>query len=139
MPASTQNSQEIVFKPHYPLRIRMTVYLYPIGVLAFIFFSYMAIVSRSIIPYAIYAFIFAFTIFSMAMILFREARFGEHITLKRYFLPNRIIRYEDVVDFNLRGLVARRGGIPLANVENRAEFEKIIKRLISLHKIKLKK
>ena len=132
-------SDEIVFKPQYPMRIRMSVVLYPIGVLACIFFIFMAVASRSIFPYILYAFIFGFTVLSMPMIIFREARFGDVITLKRYFLPRRIIHYEDVVDFTLRGLVAKRGGIPLANVQNRPEFEKIIKRLVALHKIKLKK
>ncbi len=131
--------EEIVFKPKYPLRVRITVWLYPIGVIACIFFVIMAAISRSVFPYLIYAFIFAFTVLSMPMILFREVRFGEAITVKRYFLPRRIIQYEEVVDFTLRGLVAKRGGIPLANVQNRAEFEKIIKRLVAQHKIKMKK
>jgi hypothetical protein len=139
MTTTNTKNTEIIFKPQYPFRVRLSVYLYPIGVIACLFFSYMAIVSRSILPYAIYAFIFAFTIFSMPMIIFREARFGEQITIQRYFLPRRIIRYEDVVDFTLRGLVAKRGGIPLANVQNRTEFEKIIKRLVAQHKIKLNK
>jgi hypothetical protein len=138
--ASTNPLQEdIVFKPQYPLRIRMTVVLYPIGVIACIFFIFMALASRSIFPYVIYAIIFGFTVLSMPMIIFREARFGEVIILKRYFLPRRIIHYEDVVDFTLRGLVAKHGGIPLANVQNRSEFEKIIKRLVAQHKIKIKK
>jgi hypothetical protein len=75
----------------------------------------------------------------MPMIIFREVRFGKAITLKRYFLPPRIIQYEDVTDFSLRGLVARHGGIPLANLQNRADFEKIIKRLVAQHKMQLKK
>jgi hypothetical protein len=131
--------EEIVFKPQYPLRIRLSVYLYPIGAIACIFFIFMAVSSRSIFPYIIYAFIFGFTILSMPMIIFREARFGEAITIKRYFLPPRIIQYDNVVDLTTRGLVAKRGGIPLANVQNRAEFEKIIKRLVAQRKIKLKK
>jgi hypothetical protein len=131
--------KEIVFKPQYPLRIRLSVILYPIGVIACIFFIFMAIVSHSIFPYIIYAFIFGFTVVSMPMIIFREARFGEFITLKRYFMPRRIIRYEDVVDLTLRGLIAKRGGIPLSNIQNRPEFEKIIKQLVGRHKITLKK
>ncbi len=131
--------EEVVFKPQYPMRIRMSVVLYPIGVVACIFFIFMAIASSRIFPYIIYAFIFGFTVLSMPMIIFREARFGEGITIKRYFLPRRIIHYEDVVDLTPRGLVAKRGGIPLANVQNRAEFEKIINRLVAQHKIKLKK
>lgn len=131
--------EEQVFKPQYPLRIRMSVYIYPIGVIACIFFIFMAFASRSIFPYIIFAAIFGFTVVSMPMIIFREARFGEAITIKRYFLPPRIIQYEDVIDLTQRGLVAKRGGIPLVNVENRSEFEKIIKRLVSQHKIKFKK
>jgi hypothetical protein len=131
-------SEDLVFKPQYPLRIRMSVFLYPIGVIACIFFIFMALISRSIFPYIIYAIIFGFTILSMPMIIFREVRFGEVITVKRFFMPRRIIQYEDVVDLTTRGLAAKRGGIPLANVQNRSDFEKIIKRLVAQHKIKLK-
>jgi hypothetical protein len=138
---STSNSthEEIVFKPRYPLRIRLSVYLYPIGVIACIFFIMMAFATRSIFPYAIYAIIFGFTVLSMPLVIFREVRFGEAIFLKRYFMPSRTIQYEDVTDFTLRGLVAKHGGIPLANLQNRADFEKIIKRLVAQHKIHLKK
>jgi len=139
MPIKTASQEEIIFKPQYPMRIRMSVYLYPIGVLACLYFIYMAVLSRSIFPNIIFAFIFGFTILSMPMIIFREVRFGDAIRIKRYFLPPRKINYEDVTDFTLRGLVAKHGGIPMANVQNRSEFEKIIKRLAAQHKIKLKK
>ena len=139
MPIKTASQEEIIFKPQYPMRIRMSVILYPIGVIACVFFIFMAVASRSIFPYIIYAFVFGFTVLSMPMIIFREACFGEVITLKRYFLPRRIIQYEDVVDLTPRGLVAKRGGIPLANVLNRSEFEKIVKRLVAQRKITLKK
>ena len=139
MTPTNPSHEDLVFKPQYPMRIRMSVFLYPIGVIACIFFIFMAVISRSIFPYIIYAIIFGFTVLSMPMIIFREVRFGEVITLKRYFLPRRIIHYEDVVDLTLRGLVAKHGGIPLANVQNRPEFEKIIKRLVAQHKINLKK
>jgi hypothetical protein len=138
-PLNKSSMEELVFKPVYPMRVRLTVFLYPIGIIACIFFIYLAISSRSIFPNIIYAFIFGFTSLSMPMILFREVRFGDVITLKRYFLPRRSIRYEDVVDFTPRGLVAKHGGIPLSNVQNRADFDKIIKKLIAQHRIKLKK
>ena len=139
--SSTDNSTraEIVFKPRYPFRIRMSVYLYPIGVIACIFFVVMAIISRSVFPYVIYAIIFGFTVLSMPMIIFREVRFGEAIILKRYFLPPRIIQYDDVTEISPRGLVARHGGIPLANLQNRAEFDKVVKRLVAQHRLNLKK
>lgn len=140
MPTENTSTEEVVFKPTYPWRIKMTVFLYPVGIAAMLFFLYLAVASGKIIPYAVYAFIFAFTIFSMPLVIFREVRFGEEvIIMKRYFLPRRTIRYADVVELNPRGLVVKRGGIPLVNVQNRAEFEKIVKRLVAQHKIKLKK
>ena len=136
---SNPTTEEVVFKPQYPTRVRLSVYLYPIGIIACIFFIFLAVISRSVFPDIIYAFVFGFIILTMPMIIFREVRFGDVIILKRYFLLRRIIRYEDVVELTPRGLVAKHGGIPLANVQNRAEFEKIIKRLVAQHKIKLKK
>jgi hypothetical protein len=140
MAQPTQNTNdELVFKPVYPGRIRFTLYLYPLGILACISFIFMAIYSRTVFPNLIYAFIFGFTLLTVPMILFREVRFGEVITLKSWFRPRRIIRYEDVVSLTPRGLVAKHGGIPLVNVQNRAEFEKIIRKLANQRKIKLTK
>ena len=125
---SDSTREDNVFKPHYSLRVRLSIFLYPIGVIACIFFIYMTIASHAVFPYAIYAIIFGFTVLSMPMIIFREVKFGETI-----------IHYEDVTDFTLRGLVAKHGGIPFANVQNRGEFEKIIRRLVARHKITLQK
>ncbi len=138
-PTSTISNDEVIFKPVYPSRVRFTIFLYPLGILACLFFIFMAVISRSVFPNLIFAFIFGFTTLSMPMILFREVRCGDVITLKRYFLPRRIIRYEDVVSLTPRGLVAKHGGIPTSNVLNRAEFEKIIRRLANQHKLKLSK
>ncbi len=136
-PTDDPSKEELIFKPVYPARVRFTIFLYPVGIIACLFFIFMAIASRSVFPNIIYAFVFGFTTLSMPMVLFREVRFGDVITLKRYFLPRRIIHYEDVTALTPRGLVAKRGGIPLSNVLNRAEFEKIVKKLASRHKIKL--
>ncbi len=138
-PSTESEKDEMVFKPVYPPRVRFSVYLYPIGILACLFFIVMAVIDRSIFPNIIFALIFGFTTLSMPMILFREARFGEVITLKRYFLPRRIIRYEDVTALTPRGLVAKRGGISMVNVQNRSEFDKIIRRLANQHRLKLAK
>jgi hypothetical protein len=137
--STSTHNEELVFKPQYPFRIRMSIVLYPIGVIACVFFIFMAFISRSIFPYIIYAIIFGFTVLSMPMIIFREVCFGDTIKIRRYFLPRRIIRFEDVVDLTPRGLIAKRGGIPLANVQNRSDFERIIKKLVAQHKITLKK
>ena len=83
--SSTSNStrEEIVFKPRDPLRIRLSVYLYPIGIAARVFFIILAIISRYVYPNAIYALIFAFTVFSLPMFVFRESCFGEANPIKR--------------------------------------------------------
>jgi hypothetical protein len=139
MEAKKSSQQEIIFKPQYPLRIRLSVYLYPVGVLACLYFIFMAVVSRSIFPNIIFAFIFGFTVLSMPMIIFREISFGDEIRIKRYLLPARKIQYQDVTALTLRGLVAIHGGLPLSSVQNRPEFDRIIKRLSLQHKINLKK
>jgi hypothetical protein len=139
--ASSNNASlnELVFKPVCPVRVRLSIFLYPVGILACIFFIHLALTSLSVFPNIIYTFIFGIITLTMPMILFREVRFGNAITLKRYFRLNKIIRYEEVVDFTLRGFVAKYGGISLANVQNRSEFEKIIKRLGAQRKIIMKK
>ena len=138
---STRDStqEEDIFKPPYPLRVRISVFLCPFGVIAGIFFIYLAIASQAVFPRTIYAIIFGFTVLSMPMIIFRKFRFGETIILKRYFLKSQIIHYEVMTDFTMRGLGARHGVIPLANVQNRSEFEKIICHLVARHKITLQK
>jgi len=75
----------------------------------------------------------------MSVVIFREVRFGRQTIVKRYFLPPSRIDYEDVTDLTPRSLVALHGGIPLVNVQNGAEFDKIIKRLATQQKIKLNK
>ena len=131
--------EEIVFKPQYPVRVRLTVYLAPIGLLACVFFLWLAIITGRYFPDLLFALIFSVTTFSLPMIIFREARFGEEIVVKRYFLPKAVIQYKDVTGWGPRGLSAKRGGIPLANVQNSKEFEDIIQRLAAQRKIKMSK
>lgn len=133
-------SEEMVFKPAYPARVKLSIFLYPVGIIFILVFIFMAAFTQRLMPYLIFAFVIAFTTLSMPVILFREVRFeDERIVLKRYYLPRRVVRYEDVIDLSQRGLVAKHGGIPLANVQNRAEFEKIIRKLVNQKKIKLLK
>jgi hypothetical protein len=135
----SDSQEEIIFKPKYPSRIMLTVFLYPIGIIACIFFIYLAFTTRRIFPYGLFALIFGFTTLSMPIILVRGIHFNKCITVKRYFLPSRKIQYQDVVKLTSHGLVAKRGGIPLANVQNRDEFEKIIRKLVNRNVIRLEK
>jgi hypothetical protein len=131
--------EEIVFKPQYPARVRLSIYLAPFGLLACILFAWLAITTGKFFPDAVIAFIFGITTLSMPTILFREARFGQAIVVKRYFLPRVTIQYKDVTGWGPRGLRARRGGIPLANVQNSREFEAILQRLVAQRKIRLER
>jgi hypothetical protein len=137
MSRDPSSKDELVFKPEYPTRIRVSVYLFPIGMLACVFFIWSMIISASIFPNLIFALIFGVTSMSMPLILFREVRFGEVIVVRRYYLPKLVIRYTDVVELTARGLRAKHGGIPLANVQNRKEFEKIFHQLVRQKKIVL--
>jgi hypothetical protein len=140
MPSEKSSSpEELVFKPNYPPHIRFTVYLYPIGVIICIFFIYLAFNTQRIFPYSLFALVFGLTTLTMPLVLFREVRFNDAIKVKRFFLPTRTINYEDVVTLTSQGLVAKKGGIPLANVRNRDEFEKIIKNLANRKVIHLEK
>jgi hypothetical protein len=139
MSKNQSTKEEIIFKPRYPFRVRLTVYLAPLGLLACVFFTWLALITGRLFPNLLFAFIFGFTTISMPMIIFREARFGEAIVVKRYFLPRIIIQYKDVTGWGPRGLSARHGGIPLANVQNSKEFEAIIQRLAAQRKINLSK
>lgn len=134
------SDKEMVFKPKYPARIMLTVYLYPLGMVIFFLFIYMAVTSHRIFPYGLFALVFGFTLASMPLILFREIHFfDDRLILKRYFFPARTILYQDIINLTSRGLVARRGGVPLVNVQNRKEFEKTIHRLVARQKIILVK
>jgi hypothetical protein len=137
MSADSSNHDEIVFKPEYPNRVRVSVILFPFGILACVLFLYLTIVSGAIFPNLVFALIFGVTSLSMPMIVFREAHFGEAIVVRRYFLPRMTIRYADVTGLTARGLRAKHGGIPLANVQNRKEFEKIFHQLVRQKKIVL--
>jgi hypothetical protein len=137
MPLSEKEIDELIFKPKYPARIMVTVYLYPLGVILFIFFLFLAFASARLFPYGLIAIVFGFTIITMPMILFREIHFRDQsILIKRYYFPSRTIYYEDIVDLTSRGLVARHGGVPLVNVSNRKILEKMIHKLVSRGKIK---
>jgi hypothetical protein len=140
MTSVEKEKAETIFKPKYPPRIMLTVYLYPLGAILFILFIFLMFSSGRFFPYGLFALVFGFTLSSMPMILFREIRFLEEaIRIKRYYFPARTLSYGDIIDLTSRGLVAKRGGVPLVNVINRKDLEKMILKLASRGKIKLEK
>jgi hypothetical protein len=78
---------------------------------------------------------------SLPFRVFRQASFGDKITVKRYLLPDLVIEYKDITSFDKLSLSTPKKGISLYMLthDSLEEFEKIILSLMSARKIKLKK
>jgi hypothetical protein len=132
---------EIIFKPKYNGSMRFAMILYPVWAGLFAYFLYQAIVTRSYTPQGFLAVIFGLMTISLPFRVFREIRFGEHITVKRYLLPDLVIEYKDITSFNKMSLSTPKTGISTYMLlpHSLDEFERIIHNLMSARKIKLKK
>jgi len=115
--------------------------LYPVWLGLFGYFLYQAILTRSYNPQGFLAVIFGIMTISLPFRVFREVRFGENITVKRYLLPDLVIEYKDVTSFDKMSLSTPRAGISIYMLTPHSldEFEGIIHSLMSTRKIKLKK
>ena len=132
---------ETIYKPKYNGSMRFAMILYPVWVGLTLYFLYQWYVTRSFSPQGFLAVIFAIMTFSLPFRVFREVRFGDRITVKRYFLPDLVIEYKDITSFDKMGLNASKKGISLymLNHDSLEEFERIVHNLMSARKIKLKK
>jgi len=132
---------EIIFKPKYNGSMRFALILWPAWAGLCIYFLYQGIVTQSYNPQGILAFIFGAMTVSLPFRVFRDARFGEQIVVRRYLMPDLKIKYEDIVAFSPYGLRATSGNISMQMLqyESVMEFGKIINKLISEKKIKLRK
>lgn len=132
---------ETIYKPKYNGSMRFAVYLYPLWLILFGYFLYQSIAARSYNPQGFLAVVFGMMVFSLPFRVFREARFGQRIIVKRYLLPDLIIEYRDIVTFDRLSLSTPKKGISLymLNYDSREEFDAIIHNLMSTKKIKLKK
>lgn len=133
---------ETVYKPRYNGAMKVAIFLYPVWVILTVYFLYQWYVTHSFNPQGFLAMVFGLMAWSLPFRVFREARFSDHITVKRYLLPDLTIKYKDIIayDKNMR-LDAKNKGISLymINYDSLEEFEEIIQRLMSARKIKLKK
>lgn len=137
----TTSKSETVYKPKYNGSMRFAMILYPLWLGLFIYFLYQALATRSYNPQGFLAVIFGLMTISLPFRIFREVRFGENITVKRYLLPDLVIDYKDITSFDKMSLSTPNKGIStymLAD-DSRDEFEKIVHGLMSARKIKLKK
>ena len=134
-------TNEIVFKPHYSGRGGLSLFLWPISALAFIFFTYETIRTGAYFSDGLLAVMFALASFSPPLIFFRELRFGNTLVVKRYLLPDVIIEYNDIISFQYFSLRAAHARIALNNLNPKsfAELDGIIDRLIAAGKLNLKR
>lgn len=132
---------EILYKPKYNGSMRFAMILYPVWVGLFAFFLYQAIVTRSYNPQGFLAAIFGLMTVSVPFRVFREVRFGDHITVKRHLLPDLVIEYKDITSFDKMSLSTPRTGIAIYMLTPNSldEFERIVHSLVSARKIKLKR
>ena len=132
---------EIIYKPRYNGSMRFAMILYPVWIALFVYFAYQAIVTRSYNPQGFLAVVFGIMVFSLPFRVFRQASFGDKITVKRYLLPDLVIDYKDITSFDKMSLSTPKTGISLymLNYDSHEEFEKIVHNLMSTRKIKLKK
>jgi hypothetical protein len=135
------SKNETIFKPHYSGRAAFSLYFWPISAIAFTFFAYDMIRTSDFYAEGLLTLMFALATFSPAFIYFRAIYFGEEITVKRYFLRDVIIQYEDIISFQYFSLRTPNARISLNNLTPKSfeELDGIIDRLIGEEKIKLKK
>ena len=135
-------SPEIIYKPKYNGSMRFAMTLWPVWIALFFYFIYRgATTTTDTALNAFLAFIFGAMAFTLPFRVFREIQFGNEIVVKIYLQPDLVIKYEDIIKYSTQGLWARKGNISLLmlNYNSSMEFGKIIQKLISEKKIKLKK
>ncbi len=134
-------SPEIVFKPKYNGSMRFAMYLYPVWAGLFIYFGYQFAVTRSFNPQGFLAVIFGLMTVSLPLRVFRELRFTDKITVKRYLLPDFTIEYKDILEFNTAEIKGSKAGVTLLmmNRDSYEELEQILQKRLFERKIKLKK
>ena len=132
---------DIVFKPHYNGRTAVTLVIWPISVIAFVFFAVDTVRTSSYYSEGLLALIFALAAFGPPFIYFRQLRFGDALTVKRYFLPDVIIEYKDILSFQYFSLRSANARVSLNNLTPKSfeELDAIIDGLIASGKLSIKK
>ena len=139
----TDPKLETIYKPKYNGSMKVALILYPVWVALFGYFIYAwLILHQPFNPQGFLAVVFGIMAVSLPFRVFREARFDEQsVTVKRYLMPDMVIEYKDIIAYDKLRLDARNKGISLymINYDSYEEFDKIIQRLMSARKIKLRK
>lgn len=133
---------EIVYEPKYIDTMEFALALYPVWVVLTVYFTYQWYLTGPFDLQGFLAVVFGLMAVGLPFRVFREARFGDHIAVNRYLLPDLTIEYKDIIAYEKKlRLDARNKGISLYMItpDSHDEFEKIVQRLMSAREIKLKK
>jgi hypothetical protein len=132
---------ETIFKPHYSGRASFALYLWPISAIGFVFFTVDAIRTGNYYAEGLMALVFALATFSPPFTYFRAMHFGEALIVKRYFLPDVVIQYADIISFQYFSLRTATQRVSLSNLTPKSfeELDGIMQPFIGKGKIKLKK
>jgi hypothetical protein len=133
---------ETIYKPKYNGSMRFAMILYPVWAGLFGYFLYTwLILKHPFSPEGFLAIVFGIMAISLPFRVFRELHFGEQIIVKRYLLPDLVMEYKDIIAYDNLRLDTRNKGVSLymINYDSREELDKIVQRLMSARKIKLKK
>jgi hypothetical protein len=133
---------ETIFKPRYSGRAAFALFFWPVSAIAFVFFSVDTIRTSAYYSEGLLTLMFALATLGPPFMYFREIRFGEEaLVVKRYFLPDVVIQYKDIISFQYFSLRSATARVPLSNLDPKSfeELDRIIDRLISAGKVRLKK
>jgi hypothetical protein len=132
---------DIVFKPRYSGRAAFPLFFWPISAIGVIFFGVETIRSSAYYSMGLITLMFAVAAVSPSFIYFRALHFGNDLVVKRYFLPDVVIAYKDIISFQYFSLRSTTTRIALNNLNPKSyeELDQIMQQLIKSGQVKLKK
>jgi len=106
-----------IFKPCYPLRLRLVILLLPV-----LFFGMMCNVAFSAVRFhsAFWLLVLAISLFTSLIPFFiiREVRFPDEMVVRRHFLPDRFITYREFEQINSDSIQAGERRIRMGQITN---------------------
>jgi hypothetical protein len=110
-----------IFKPRYPVEIRLAVILMP---LLFFVLLFSAAFSITILPMSFWVLIFSLGVISSLVPFFiiREIRFLDELVVRRHFLPDIFIPFEQIVSFENTIMLSDDRKIRLGKLGNLVEL-----------------
>lgn len=135
------SSNERIFKPRYNGRASLALVFWPISAVALVFFTVEMFRTAAYYADGLLVLMFALVTFSPPFIYFRELRFGDALVVKRYFLPDVVIPYQEIVSFQYFSLRSANTRVALSNLKPQSfeELDQIIDQFSRAGKIRIKK